>query len=198
MSIAWLKEASVADIDLESKDVFMPILNLQQEKLLRLIGGGPKRPFFAAYFLAAAGHDVTIYEAMPKLGGILRYGIPQYRLPKEVLDEEIALIEKLGVKMITNTKIGRMFPLAISAILRRSFSYNRCMDEVQNSIAPRRSGGALGSAESIFKTSIHESAYTDRKAHCNRGRRQYSNGRMPNGNSTRYRKSIQYLPPNKS
>ena len=52
------------------------------------------------------GHDVTIYEAMPKLGGMLRYGIPEYRLPKEVLDEEIAVLEKMGVTMVTNTKIG--------------------------------------------------------------------------------------------
>lgn len=47
-----------------------------------------------AYFLRQLGHDVTIYEAMPKLGGMLRYGIPEYRLPKEVLDEEIAVLEK--------------------------------------------------------------------------------------------------------
>ena len=43
---------------------------------------------------------------MPKLGGMLRYGIPEYRLPKEVLDEEIAVLEKMGVTMVTNTKIG--------------------------------------------------------------------------------------------
>ena len=53
------------------------------------------------------GHDVTIYEAMPKLGGMLRYGIPEYRLPKEVLDEEISLIERMGVTMIPNVKIGK-------------------------------------------------------------------------------------------
>ena len=58
------------------------------------------------YFLRQLGHDVTIYEAMPKLGGMLRYGIPEYRLPKETLDEEIAVLEKMGVTMVTNTKIG--------------------------------------------------------------------------------------------
>jgi formate dehydrogenase major subunit len=52
------------------------------------------------------GHDVTIFEAMPKLGGMLRYGIPEYRLPKEVLDEEIYLIEKMGVTLAPDTKIG--------------------------------------------------------------------------------------------
>jgi len=105
VSIAWLK-SFVADIDLKSKDVFMPEIKPATGKSVAIIGGGPAG-LSAAYFLAAAGHDVTIYEAMPKMGGMLRYGIPQYRLPKEVLDEEIALIERLGVKMITNTKIGR-------------------------------------------------------------------------------------------
>lgn len=44
---------------------------------------------------------------MPKMGGMLRYGIPQYRLPKEVLDKELALVEKLGVEFRNNIKIGR-------------------------------------------------------------------------------------------
>ena len=61
---------------------------------------------------------MTIYEAMPKLGGMLRYGIPEYRLPKEVLDEEIAVLEKMGVTMVTNTKIGE--DISFEAI-RRDF-----------------------------------------------------------------------------
>ena len=64
----------------------------------------------AAYFLRQKGHDVTIFESMPKAGGMLRYGIPEYRLPKEVLDEEILTIEKMGVEIITDTKIGVDIP----------------------------------------------------------------------------------------
>jgi formate dehydrogenase major subunit len=67
----------------------------------------------AAYFLRKMGHEVTIFEAMPKLGGMLRYGIPEYRLPKEVLDEEIYLIEKMGVKLLPNTKIGVDIPFSV-------------------------------------------------------------------------------------
>ncbi|MFW5625255.1 MAG: FAD-dependent oxidoreductase [Campylobacter hyointestinalis] len=52
-----------------------------------IIGGGPAG-LSASYFLAQRGHDVTIIDAMPKLGGMLRYGIPEYRLPKEILDVE--------------------------------------------------------------------------------------------------------------
>ena len=65
------------------------------DKKLIVIGGGPAG-LTAAYHLRAKGHDVTIYDAMPKMGGMLRYGIPEYRLPKAVLDKEIDLIAGLG------------------------------------------------------------------------------------------------------
>lgn len=70
------------------------------------IGGGPGG-ISAAYYLAIKGHGVTVFDMMPKMGGMLRYGIPQYRLPKEVLDKELALVEKLGVEFRNNIKIGR-------------------------------------------------------------------------------------------
>jgi NADPH-dependent glutamate synthase beta subunit-like oxidoreductase/Pyruvate/2-oxoacid:ferredoxin oxidoreductase delta subunit/ferredoxin len=69
-----------------------------------VIGSGPAG-LTAAYYLAKLGHSVTIYDELPKPGGMLRYGIPEYRLPREVLDEEIAEIEKLGVEIETDTKI---------------------------------------------------------------------------------------------
>ncbi len=53
------------------------------------------------------GHAVTVYDMMPELGGMRRYGIPEYRLPKAVLAAEIALIAKMGVKLVNNTKIGK-------------------------------------------------------------------------------------------
>ena len=74
-------------------------------KSVAIIGGGPMG-LSAAYFLRQKGHEVTIFDAMPKLGGMLRYGIPEYRLPKEVLDAEIDIIAAMGVEMIPNTKIG--------------------------------------------------------------------------------------------
>ena len=71
-----------------------------------MIGGGPGG-LTAAYYLLIEGHEVTIYDAMPKMGGMLRYGIPQYRLPKEVLDKEISIIEKMGAKLVNGIKSGR-------------------------------------------------------------------------------------------
>ncbi|MCL2619236.1 MAG: FAD-dependent oxidoreductase, partial [Defluviitaleaceae bacterium] len=61
----------------------------------------------AAYFLAISGHEATIYDAMPQMGGMLRYGIPEYRLPKKILDAETAAIEGLGISFLNNIKVGR-------------------------------------------------------------------------------------------
>jgi NADPH-dependent glutamate synthase beta subunit-like oxidoreductase len=74
-------------------------------KRVAVIGGGPAG-LSCAYFLKRAGHRVDIFEAMPKLGGMLRYGIPEYRLPKKVLDWEIDGILKLGVESHTNVRLG--------------------------------------------------------------------------------------------
>lgn len=104
ISIAFLKSFA-ADEDLKSGDKFMPEIAESTGKSVGIIGGGPAG-LTAAYFLAVKGHKVTVYDAMPKMGGMLRYGIPQYRLPKEVLDMEIASIAELGVEMKNNVKIG--------------------------------------------------------------------------------------------
>lgn len=108
ISIQWLKRFA-ADQDMSSEDPFMPDIDLETGKSVAVIGGGPMG-LSAAYFLRQKGHNVTIFESMPKLGGMLRYGIPEYRLPKEVLDEEIFMIEKMGVEIIPNTKVGVDIP----------------------------------------------------------------------------------------
>lgn len=79
-------------------------------KRVAVIGGGPAG-LSCAYFLRRVGHSVNIFEAMPKLGGMLRYGIPEYRLPKAVLDWEIEGILNLGIDYHTNVKMGVDFDL---------------------------------------------------------------------------------------
>ena len=109
INIAQLK-AFAADMDLNS-DSYLPEKNAPTGKKIAIIGGGPAG-LTAAYRLAISGHEVTVYDMMEKMGSMLRYGIPQYRLPKEVLDNEIAIIEKLGVKMINGVKLGKDFTVA--------------------------------------------------------------------------------------
>lgn len=104
ISIAALKNF-IADMDL-NLDTYVPELKKATGKSVAVVGAGPAG-LSCAYYLAKEGHQVDIYEAMPKPGGMLRYGIPQYRLPKEVLDKEIDVIRRMGVNLIYNTKIGR-------------------------------------------------------------------------------------------
>jgi heterodisulfide reductase subunit A-like polyferredoxin len=75
-------------------------------KKVAVIGGGPAG-LTAANDLAEAGFAVTVYEAMPAAGGMLRYGIPEYRLPKKVLDHEIEIIRRKSVKFVFDCRIGR-------------------------------------------------------------------------------------------
>ena len=108
INIAQLK-AFAADMDLKS-DSYVPECKPASGKTVAVIGGGPAG-LTAAYYLTIMGHSVTVYDMMDKMGGMLRYGIPQYRLPKEVLDKEIAIIEKAGVKLVNNVKLGRDFTI---------------------------------------------------------------------------------------
>ena len=71
-----------------------------------IIGGGPGG-LSAAYYLALMGHRVAVYEQQSKLGGMMRYGIPSYRFPREKLDAEIASILSLGIEVHTGVKVGQ-------------------------------------------------------------------------------------------
>ena len=108
INIAQLK-AFAADMDLKA-DSYTPDVAASTGKKVAIIGGGPAG-LTAAYYLAIMGHSVTVYDMMGKMGGMLRYGIPQYRLPKDVLDREIAIIEKTGVKLVNNVKLGKDFTI---------------------------------------------------------------------------------------
>ncbi|HYL79892.1 MAG TPA: FAD-dependent oxidoreductase, partial [Candidatus Acidoferrum sp.] len=79
-------------------------------KRVAIVGGGPAG-LACANYLALEGHSVTIFEALPQLGGMLRYGIPAYRLPRAELDGEIDRILGLGVEVVSGKKLGRDFRL---------------------------------------------------------------------------------------
>lgn len=88
---AWKKNKKMAD---------------KTGKKVAVVGAGPAG-LTAAYYLAGNGHDVTVFDAFPKPGGMMRYGIPDYRLPEERLDKDINDILELGVVFEGNTTIGK-------------------------------------------------------------------------------------------
>jgi formate dehydrogenase beta subunit len=110
VSINQLKRF-VADYEMNSGERLPIATAPETRKRVAVIGGGPAG-LTCAYFLRRLGHQVNIFEAMPKLGGMLRYGIPEYRLPKEVLDWEIQSILDLGVDYHINVKFGFDFDLS--------------------------------------------------------------------------------------
>jgi len=82
-----------------------------KEQSVGIIGAGPAG-LSAAYYLARLGYGVTIYEALPVAGGMLAVGIPDYRLPRQVLDQDISLIQQLGVTIKTGVRIGKDITVA--------------------------------------------------------------------------------------
>ena len=93
-------------------DISVPVMDRPSEERRRtaIIGAGPAG-LSAAYFLRRLGHDVTVYEAMPEPGGMLRYGIPSYRLPREELERDIERITSMGVKIVCGVMIGEEFTM---------------------------------------------------------------------------------------
>jgi formate dehydrogenase major subunit len=101
----------VADWEMEH-GVVLPELQPFSGKRVAIVGGGPAG-LTAAYYLRCKGHGSVIYDQMPALGGMLRYGIPEYRLPKEVLDWEIEQIVKMGeIEARCDQALGRDFTVA--------------------------------------------------------------------------------------
>ena len=96
----------VADIDLADNNPYLPACKDETGKKVAIVGSGPAG-LTAAYYLRQEGIACTIFDDHKKPGGMLRYAVPEEKLPRAVLDDEIALIEKLGVRFRLSTKIGR-------------------------------------------------------------------------------------------
>ena len=105
VSICSLKRFA-ADFDMNSFSPFRPKLDEAKDKKVAIIGSGPAG-LTAAYYLAIKGYKVTVFEALPVPGGMLAVGIPEYRLPKDILNAEVKAITDLGVEIKYNTAIGK-------------------------------------------------------------------------------------------
>ncbi|EKL0030960.1 formate dehydrogenase subunit alpha [Vibrio vulnificus] len=100
-----------ADADLAAQEAYTPEKKADKNKRVAIVGGGPGG-LTAGYYLTNEGYQVDVFEAMPQAGGWLRYGIPEYRLPKSILDKEIELMCRNGMTIHTDKKLGRDISLS--------------------------------------------------------------------------------------
>lgn len=162
ISIASLKQF-VGDRDAENGELYTIEAGEDTGRHVAVIGGGPGG-LTAAYFLRGMGHAVTVYDAMPHMGGMLRYGIPEYRLPKRLLQAEIHAIEKMGVTYKNNIKIGRdvtmdylrgAYDAVIVAVGAWSSTGLRCKGEELE--------GVLGGIDFLRDVALNNPVFTGRR-----------------------------------
>jgi len=111
VAIRWLKRYIADQVELGQYDKVLPHGEAQTGKKVAVVGAGPGG-LSAAYYLRLLGHEVTVFEKNEAGGGMLRYGIPEYRLPYPALDKDIDYIRALGVQMRMNTAVGKDVSLA--------------------------------------------------------------------------------------
>lgn len=99
-------ERYIGDYALEKKLPLTPLTADRHPERVAVIGSGPAG-LSCAYQLARRGYSVTVFEAFPRPGGMLRYGLPSYRLPRQVLDGEITRLGSLGIEIRCNTALGK-------------------------------------------------------------------------------------------
>ncbi len=107
VAIRWLKRYAMDNIPLDEYDraIGSKVVKPQNKKVA-IIGAGPAG-LSAAYYLSLMGYNITIFEKLPEPGGMMRYGIPEYRLPYDMIDKDIEFIKKMGVEIKCNTEIGK-------------------------------------------------------------------------------------------
>ncbi|MBO7467700.1 MAG: bifunctional dihydroorotate dehydrogenase B NAD binding subunit/NADPH-dependent glutamate synthase [Bacteroidaceae bacterium] len=99
-------ERFAADYERESGNISLPVKEPDNGKRIAVVGSGPAGLSFAGDMIKH-GYDVTVFEALHELGGVLKYGIPEFRLPNHIVDVEIAGLEKLGVKFVKDCIVGK-------------------------------------------------------------------------------------------
>ncbi len=127
-------------------------------KKVSVIGAGPAGAQ-AAIDLAREGHEVTVYEALPHVGGMMRVGIPAYRLPRNIIDYEYSYLEKLGVKFVMNTKVG--VDISFEELQKSNDAIVVAMGAHKGSVIPSKGGEALNitnAVDFLKKASLEQKA----------------------------------------
>lgn len=107
LSIRWLKRYIADQVPSDKYKAILETDNIDKNgKKVAMIGSGPAS-LSAAYYLSLMGYECTIYEKLPEAGGMMRYGIPEYRLPYDQIDKDIDYILSLGVKIEYNVTVGK-------------------------------------------------------------------------------------------
>ena len=107
LSIRWLKRYIADNVPAEKYREILGTSDIAKNgKKVAVVGSGPSG-LSAAHYLSLMGYTVTVFEALPEAGGMMRYGIPEYRLPYEQIDKDINYIVSLGVEIRTNCKVGK-------------------------------------------------------------------------------------------
>ena len=105
VAIGYL-ERFAADYERESGNISIPEVAEKNGIKIAVVGSGPAGLSFAGD-MAKRGYDVTVFEALHEIGGVLKYGIPEFRLPNKIVDVEIEGLRKMGVKFVTNCIVGK-------------------------------------------------------------------------------------------
>ena len=105
VAIGYL-ERFAADYERKSGEASVPEIAAPKGKKIAVVGSGPAGLSFSGD-MAKLGYDVTVFEALHEIGGVLKYGIPEFRLPNSIVDGEIANLEKIGVKFVKDCIIGK-------------------------------------------------------------------------------------------
>ena len=105
VAIGYL-ERFAADYERESGNISVPEIAEKNGIKIAVVGSGPAGLSFAGD-MAKRGYDVTVFEALHEIGGVLKYGIPEFRLPNKIVDVEIEGLRKMGVKFVTNCIVGK-------------------------------------------------------------------------------------------
>lgn len=95
----------IAELDLHEESRFVPVIKHNYDKKIAVVGAGPSG-LTCAYFLAVEGYKVTVFEKQKELGGMLQYGIPEFRLQKNVIKAEIEILKELGIEFKTGVNVG--------------------------------------------------------------------------------------------
>jgi len=95
----------IAELDLHEESRFIPTIKHNYDKKIAVVGAGPSG-LTCAYFLAIEGYKVTVFEKQKELGGMLQYGIPEFRLQKNVIKAEIEILKELGIEFKTGVNVG--------------------------------------------------------------------------------------------